>query len=291
MELSGNTTGPTAGALYTYPELVFCAVGFCILIALAIVGNSLVLVAVARTKRLQNVTNVFVVNLSVCDCLSSFAFLWSVPGMVGSSLTYPLGSDTPCIASAALVFTTVGCSAHTLANIALNRCVLITRPRETYQWLYTRRKVALMVLVSWFVPLSATIIPPLSGLGDVGFDPESRTCTDIDTHPRAAVYDKIQFAAFFPLPLIVIVVSYVMIWRHTKQHFKKRRKNNSGWLQFSMAMPSVLSSASKFDMDDTNAKTGTAAGSLRYAESVRRLKHWKNDQLQITKVLGTEILT
>ena len=98
MAVLSNTSVSTSGALYTYPELVVCAVGFCILIALAIVGKSLVLVAVARTKRLQNVTNVFVVNLSVCDCLSSLAFLGSVPGMVSKTAGYPLRTNVPCVA-------------------------------------------------------------------------------------------------------------------------------------------------------------------------------------------------
>ncbi|XP_038077373.1 G-protein coupled receptor moody-like [Patiria miniata] len=265
--------------LYTFPELVFCAVGFSILIVVSLVGNILVLVAVARTKKLQNVTNVFVVNLSVSDCLSGVAFLWSIPGMVSATSGYPLATDVPCIASAALVFIAVSCSLNSLAYIALNRCILITRPKETYQWLYTPKKTALMVLVAWLVPFCAIVVPPLVGVGDLGFDPQSRTCTDIDTHPRAATYDKVQFGVFYPLPLIAIVVSYILIWRYIKKHFKKRRQKLSRSAQTSTVMPSgPLSSVSMLDLDDT-IRRGTHRCQLG---SLRRNK---TDQLAITKNL------
>ncbi|XP_022081352.1 beta-4C adrenergic receptor-like [Acanthaster planci] len=148
-------------AIYTYPELVFCAVAISILITVTLVGNSLVLVAVARSKELQNATNVFVVNLSVTDCLASFAMLWSVPGLVSKTPGYPLRSNVPCVAAAGLVFIANGCSVLTLVNIALNRCILITRPKETYQWLYTPKKIAMMVLCSWLVTACGFILPPI----------------------------------------------------------------------------------------------------------------------------------
>ncbi|XP_038061019.1 G-protein coupled receptor moody-like [Patiria miniata] len=281
----------TAESIYTYPELVFCAVGFFILVAGTLIGNSLVLVAVARTKKLQNVTNVFVVNLSVSDCLSGFAFLWSVPGMVSTTPGYPLHTDVPCIISAVFVLMAVSCSLNTLANIALNRCILITRSVETYQWLYTPKKIALMVLGSWLVPLCAAIIPPLSGIGDLGFDPESRTCSDIDTHPKGATYDKIQFAFFYPLPFAVIFVSYVLIWRYVKKHFRKRRQQMSERLQSSTVVQTAPSSISMLEIDDsTSRRTRNQQASLRRTGSSRQLTSSKHDQLAITKNLFVVVL-
>ncbi|XP_022083303.1 protein trapped in endoderm-1-like [Acanthaster planci] len=286
LRLLNSSLPLSTGSLYSYPELVLCAVGFSILIVVTLGGNSLVLVAVARTKKLQTATNVFVVNLSVSDCLSCLAFVWSVPAMVSTTPGYPLQTAVPCIVTAALVFITVSCSLNSLANIALNRCLLITRPKETYQWLYTPKKIALMVLIAWLVPFSAVVVPPLYGVGDIGFDPESRTCTDIDTHTKAAIYDKIQFGVFFPFPCIVIIVSYILIWRHIKKHFKKRRQNASGHMQSSTVVPSAQSSASMRDVDGGIPKgTRTLQGSLRRVESRHTLRRTKHDQLAITKNL------
>ena len=224
---SNSTLLSSPEALYSYPEFIFFSAGFSILIVLAITGNSLVLAAVAKNKKLQTVTNVFVVNLSVSDCLSSFAFLCSVLGMASTTPRYPLQSDIPCVVSAGLVFIAVGCSMQSLAIIALNRCLLITRPKETYQWLYTPKKIFLMVLGSWLVPACGIVLPPVTGVGDLGFDPESRTCSDIDTHPMGATYDKVQFWVLYPAPLAVMVVSYVLIWRHVKRHFRKKRRKGA----------------------------------------------------------------
>ncbi|XP_038061020.1 G-protein coupled receptor moody-like [Patiria miniata] len=287
MELPINTSvSYLNGTLYTYPELIFFSVGFSILIVLSIIGNSLVLVAVARTKKLQNVTNVFVVNLSVTDCLSSFVFPWSVLGMASTTPGYPLESDVPCVAAGGLLLIAVGCSVNTLANIALNRCILITRPKETYQWLYTPKKNALRVLVSWFVPFCATVVPPLCGVGDLGFDPESRTCNDVDTHPRAAAYDKVQFAFIYPVPLLVIIVSYILIWRHVKRHFRTRRNN-------SISLQSITNPlTSKPDASDTTVSSSQKPReeSPRHCGSSRHLSRMRNDQLAITKNLFVVVL-
>ncbi|XP_038062284.1 G-protein coupled receptor moody-like [Patiria miniata] len=285
MELPTNTSvSYLNGTLYTHPELIFFSVGFSILIVLAIIGNSLVLVAVARTKKLQNVTNVFVVNLSLTDCLSSFGFLWSVPGMASTTPGYLLESDVPCVAAAGLVFTAEGCSVYTLANIALNRCILITRSKETYQWLYTPKKIALMVLVSWLIPFCGIVVPPLSGVGDLGFDPESRTCSDVDTHPRAAVYDKVQFAVLYPAPLLVIIVSYILIWRHVKRHFRNRRNNTSN---LQSLKPLKSDSTPKPDASHTNVSSSQKPGeaSPRHSGSSHHLSRMRNEQFAITKNL------
>ncbi|XP_022080563.1 G-protein coupled receptor moody-like [Acanthaster planci] len=251
----------------------------------------MVLVAVARTKKLQTVTNVFVVNLSVTDCLSSFAFLWSVLGMASTTPGYLLQSDVPCVTAAGAVFTAVGCSLYTLASIALNRYILITRSRETFQWLYTPKKITLMVSGSWLVPVCAIVMPPVFGVGDLGFDPESRTCSDVDTHPMADAYDKVQFWVLYPLPLVVIVVSYVLIWRYMKQHFSKRRQK--GVSQQVSTLKADYSSTSKLDIDDNRHAGGfvKSVASSQNTGSSRHLSRIKKDQLTITKNLFVVVLT
>ncbi|XP_038061362.1 G-protein coupled receptor moody-like [Patiria miniata] len=278
-------------SIYTYPELVFCAVGLSILIVGTFFGNSLVLVAVARTRKLRNVTNVFVVNLSVSHVLLSFAVLWSVPAMVSETPGYPLQSDVPCVAAAVLMFIAWGTCVFTLANIALNRCILITRPKETYQWLYTPRKIALMVLGSWLVPLCTTVVPPLSGVGDLGFDPESRTCSHIVTHPEDVTYDNIQFALYYPLPAAVVLVSYVLIWKHVKKHFRKYQQHMCERLQSSTVVQTAPSSISMLGIDDsTSRRTRNQQASLRRTGSFRQLTSSKHDQLAITKNLFVVVL-
>ncbi|XP_038073430.1 beta-3 adrenergic receptor-like [Patiria miniata] len=282
-------------APYTYPELVLCAVGFSILIVLAISGNSLVLVALARTKKLQNVTNVFVVNLSVTDFLTSLAIMWMVPGMLSKTPGYPLQPDIPCVVSAALAQITLSSSLFTLANIALNRCILITRRIETYQWLYTPRKTALMVFGSWLIPVCTTIIPPLSGIGGLGFDPKTRFCKDIETHPRVDEYDGLQFVVFFPLPFLVIATSYLLIWRHVRRHFKKRQQDVG---LHGLQVPNVnasrpgpsSSSQQESDVDDAHTSSSPQPARIIDTQSASQLSRIRSEQLAITKNLCLIVL-
>ncbi|XP_022081351.1 5-hydroxytryptamine receptor 4-like [Acanthaster planci] len=290
MAFSANSTfASVAETLYTYPELVFVTVGASILITVTLVGNSLVLVAVARTKTLQNVTNVFLVNLSVADCLLSFAMLWSVPGLVSKTPGYPLESDIPCVTAAGLLFIATGCSVFTLANIAVNRFILITRRRTTYQRLYTPRKIALMVLASWLVPMCAVVIPPLFGIGGLGFDLESRGCQQLTTLPKAAVYTKIRTAVFYPVPFIVIIVSYALIWRHVRRHFKKRQQPGISLQSTAESAVGTLACSTSLrlggvDEPDFSSISGPSMSSRR-AKRRRHLNSVKRDHLAITKNL------
>ncbi|XP_022104046.1 5-hydroxytryptamine receptor 4-like [Acanthaster planci] len=282
-----STLSSSSNAPYTHIEFTCLSVVLSILIILAIIGNSLVLVAMARTKKIRTVTNAFVANLSASDCLGSFALLWSVPGMVSTTPGFPLESDVPCVMAAVLVHLTVGCSLYSLVNIALNRYILVTKPKETYQWLYTRNKIALMVLGSWLVPLCACIIPPFGGIGEFGFDSMTRTCTVNTTHPAADTYKVIQLAVLFPTSCVVLV-SYLLIWRHVRRHFNRRQEHDTLYSTDKSTGRSTQPNDGEPVACDAHSHTPTLP--LQQAHSSDQGHRIKRDQLAVTKNLSIVIL-
>ena len=57
-------------------EIVLKTVFYVPVIVLAIVGNVLVMIVVARDKRMRTTTNYYIVNLAVADCLVTLSCSW-----------------------------------------------------------------------------------------------------------------------------------------------------------------------------------------------------------------------
>ncbi|XP_022079996.1 alpha-1B adrenergic receptor-like [Acanthaster planci] len=222
--------GEPTTADYDYYEGAFkfndytqrCIVGtiFVIVSILGTFGNGLVILAVVLSRKLRTVTNVFVVNLAVADLLVCLTLPWNAVGLfTRPELGWPL-PEKLCVALALIVYTCGGCSLFTLATIAINRWMLITRPSRTYHTCYKPAYLAIMVVIVWLVPLLVAWLPPTLGLGELGYTKKYSTCTHKNSHELAPYYSLLQSVVFFPVPLLIIIVCYVKIFKHVRQHTK-----------------------------------------------------------------------
>ncbi|XP_071480894.1 beta-3 adrenergic receptor-like [Diadema antillarum] len=183
------------------------------------VGNSLVILAVALSRKLQSATNCFVVNLAFADlitCLSlpfgTVALLskggWPLPGWI-------------CAVTAAIGFICLGASVMTLALIAYNRWYLLTKLKSDFQRVYTKRNIILMVIMAWLYPFILVVVPHFAGLGKLGYSKEYKTCTQDTSLPTSELYSL--FAGVFAIiPVFTaIVIIYIRIFRFVTQQSKK----------------------------------------------------------------------
>ncbi|XP_038044435.1 octopamine receptor Oamb-like [Patiria miniata] len=189
-----------------------------ILITVAIlgtVGNSFVIVAVAWTKKLRTVTNVFVVNLAVADVLTCVFMPWQVVAILGGN-AWPI-PEAPwlCAMGGFVIVVTFGCSINSLALIAVNRWVGITKSRLTIRRIYTARKLALMVIFSWAIPLGCALTPVLTDLGELGYEKLYSTCTWVIE--KSVYYSMFISAMYYPIQLILITVCYTSIFCYVRK--------------------------------------------------------------------------
>ncbi|XP_022085861.1 melatonin receptor type 1B-A-like [Acanthaster planci] len=221
--MGNGTAGPNGGGpMYSYGERVFIGVMWLLISILGMTGNGMVILAVALSRKLRTPTNVFVVNLAVADFLSCFCLPWSVAGLL--SLDGLPGAQVPCMITAFISFVSSGASLYHMASIALNRVLLIKRPMTLYQWLYTPTKISFLVSSSWLVAICVILLPPLAGIGGLGYDEQEYTCTDQDSHPASKLYALIQVVMFFPVPMLIIIVCYAVVFAHVRSHFIAQRK-------------------------------------------------------------------
>ncbi|XP_022080030.1 melatonin receptor type 1B-B-like [Acanthaster planci] len=218
-----NITTTVSHSLQTYPERVVVAVVWLLIAVFNVTGNTMVILAVVCSKKLRTSTNVFVVSLSVADLLTGLALPMSAVGLLSPGNTWPWSTETPCYLAGLLLFVSSCASLYNLASIALNRLILIKRPMTLYRSLYTKRNVVIIVVAIWFVAFATMIVPPIFGIGGFGYDEQHHTCSDLDTHPKAKTFKRIQTSVGYPIPFITIVTCYTMIFLHVRRHFQAQR--------------------------------------------------------------------
>lgn len=189
---------------------------------LGLIGNTMVFIAFALSKRLQTKTNMFVVNLAFADFLTSILmpiFAWSLIADV--LFPVPEWIDTMCALAIGAAQGSVGCSLVTLSLIAMNRLILITRKRKTYERIYRNRNVAIFICIAWLYPFACEIIPLLFGIGELGFDEVAHICGTKTNHEHSYIYDVLVVGLLIPVPLLIISYSYARIFCFIRIHNKQ----------------------------------------------------------------------
>lgn len=220
-----NDATPPVGFEFTdYKQRAIVAAIFFLVFVTGTIGNSLTILSVLLTKKLQNATNTLVINLAISDLIACLFIPWTIFGLLYEGETFPNKLTVICAVAGGVLFVSVGTSFWTLAAIALNRLILITYPKHTYNKIFGKKTIFLWIVLIWAIPCSFTLIPPLVGVGALGFNPKYKTCSDISAgyHENGSqTYDFIQAGGVFPIPLVILVVSYTRIIYFVRSHSKK----------------------------------------------------------------------
>ena len=64
-----------------------------------------------------------------------------------------------------------------------------------------------------------------SGNGGFGYDVTDNTCSDLDGHKNADIFNLAQTLIGLPIPLITLLVCYLWIYIHLRNHFRQQKHN------------------------------------------------------------------
>ncbi|XP_059168360.1 orexin/Hypocretin receptor type 1-like [Physella acuta] len=183
------------------------------LFSIGVVGNFLVCFVVLRSKHMQTVTNLFIVNLAGADAV--VLVLCSPPTVLQEvTETWYLG-ETMCKVVIFFQNTVVGVSVLTLSAIAVERYFAICRPLKSR---ITLRKVTITILIIWIV--SATLASPNlnNRVVDYFSDPAlSGYLTSCDTNLEVdlrIIYNWFIIITLYIVPMIIIAIFYLIISHH-----------------------------------------------------------------------------
>ena len=198
-----------------YNQRIAVAVMLLIISIVGVIGNTLVLVAVAVSRKLHTSTNAFVVSLATTDFVTCLVMPFQVIAVL-SKEGWLLPSAFCKIIGGITIASTIG-SVVTLALIAVNRYVIITTERRRYQRIFSRRNITMMILFSWMFPVLTLVLPQALGYGRIGYTEKYKLCLMDGNHYYAFIYEFgaafIQLACF-----IVIITCYGLIY-----HFLRKK--------------------------------------------------------------------
>ncbi|XP_071807929.1 orexin receptor type 2-like [Asterias amurensis] len=221
-----------------YEYLIIAIYGLVFL--LAIIGNTLVCIAVLRNEHMRTVTNYYIVNLAVADILVSLVCL-PVTVVVDVSETWFFGGVL-CLIIPYIQNTSVCVSVFTLTMIAVDRFLAICYPLKFQS---SARRTIISVIVIWCVSLAITLANPLTmevtgqkwmdGVNPVWLSKCVEKKWD-KTEGRKAYY-VVMLVFTYIIPLYIIGLAYMMVcvrlWSgipsdETSCQGKKAGNNNSG---------------------------------------------------------------
>ncbi|XP_048515832.1 dopamine D2-like receptor isoform X2 [Athalia rosae] len=188
---------------------------------LTLFGNVLVILAVARERALQTVTNYFIVSLALADLLVAVLVMpfavyvlvngaWSLPGFV---CDFYIAMDVTCST----------CSIFNLVAISIDRYIAVTQPIK-YAKHKNNRRVWLTILLVWAI--SAAIGSPIV----LGLNNTPNRIPDLCLFYNTDFIIYSSLSSFY-IPCIIMVFLYYNIFKALRNRAKKARaarKSNLG---------------------------------------------------------------
>ncbi|XP_069141418.1 G-protein coupled receptor moody-like [Argopecten irradians] len=188
-----------------------------LIIIFGFIGNVMVIIAVKSTKKLQTVSNYFIINLSISDLVFVTCVL---PFNIYTFITdgWYL-EETLCKFIGFMGYTLTGTTIMTVVLIAYNRYKLVT-DMMGYKRLYSKTNMAIMITLSWTLPV-VFLLPAITELwGKFGYVPMMVTCNLLLDH-NSQKFKIFLLIVRAGIPCVLIVYFYIKIYLTTYNSSKR----------------------------------------------------------------------
>ena len=166
---------------------------------IALVGNIFVMVVFIHTPSLQTSTNIFVLNLSICDMLSSLTALFFMTSTyTQAGLRFTSRSKYGCLLCLAALVTSLSSSIYNILLLSIERFIAIYFAMRYFS-IVTERRAKLCCVIQW------TLVVTLNSLPILGLNvwEQDKPCFPFNAYHKAyimmylfSVYASIVFSFY-----------------------------------------------------------------------------------------------
>ncbi|XP_043266787.1 cholecystokinin receptor type A-like [Venturia canescens] len=195
---------------------------YAIIFLLSVIGNCLVLVTLARNKRMRTVTNVYLLNLAVSDLLLGvFCMPFTLLGQILKNFVFGL---VMCKLIPYFQAVSVSVGVWTLVAISLERYFAICRPLKSRRW-QTQFHAYKMIALVWAASLTwnspILVVSTLRALRGG----RQKCREDWPSIEAERIYNIFLDGTLLLVPLIVMSLAYSLIatklWRGMKREIRQ----------------------------------------------------------------------
>eukprot|EP00057_Strongylocentrotus_purpuratus_P008439 XP_011662913.1 PREDICTED: muscarinic acetylcholine receptor M4-like [Strongylocentrotus purpuratus] len=193
---------------YKLVGVVLCGLIFCV----GVGGNTLVLLAISASRRLQSHSNRFLGFLAITDLLTCLLLPIQIAALLDAKSEF---FHLACGVAGVMVYVTLGSSAFTLVLIAFNRYICLTQPLTVKKRIFSRCKSTVMASFGVLFPLITTSAFVVTGNAKTGLL-SGLFCT-IVYGPQL----DILAGSFLLICVLVTIIFYLLIAKVVRSHSRR----------------------------------------------------------------------